>query len=309
MLNSFRTIGEQILIVFLLMAVGYIGGKRGMIDNALADGMTDLCMKITIPLSIILAFQREFETRLVREFLLSILLAGAGYLIASPIAWLTIRDPDRKRQNTLRFTAIFSNCAMMAIPLQEAMFGTDGVFCGAAAVAMFNIVFWPFGTAVMAPAEKQDIIKKSLLNPCVLATAGALLLFFFRISIPAVPAKAISHLAALNLPLCMIVLGQKLTRKPLRQLFADRGGLLAAAERLVLFPLLMILLLLALNIRGTTGMCALTAMASPAAASVVMIAVAYRQDAELAASSVAVSTVLSLITMPLMIALGGWLLL
>ena len=78
MINSFMTIGEQILIVFLMMLIGYVCGKQGMIDNRLADGLTDICMKITIPSSILLAFQREFEARLVQEFLLSCLLAGAG---------------------------------------------------------------------------------------------------------------------------------------------------------------------------------------------------------------------------------------
>ena len=71
MLNSFLTIGEQIFIVFLLMAVGYIGGKTGLITNAMADGMSLLVMNIAIPASIIMAFQREFESRLVHEFLLS----------------------------------------------------------------------------------------------------------------------------------------------------------------------------------------------------------------------------------------------
>ena len=309
MINSFMTIGEQILIVFLMMLIGYVCGKQGMIDNRLADGLTDICMKITIPSSILLAFQREFEARLVQEFLLSCLLAGAGYLIAVPIAFLTIRDKDRKRQSTLRFAAAFPNCAMMAFPLQEAMFGADGVFCGAAAVAMFNVVFWPLGTAAMAPGKKNDLARKCFLNPCVLATAAAMLLFFFRITIPKVPAEAVSRLAALNLPLCMIVLGQKLSRKPLLQLFSDRGGLLAAGEKLLLSPILMMLAMKVFDVGGTVGMSALIAIASPAAASVVMLAVTYRQDAELEASSVALSTLLSLLTMPLVIALGGWLLL
>ena len=309
MIDSFITIGEQIVIVFLLMAVGYLGRKRTLISDSFADSLADFCMKITIPASIILAFQRKFEARLVQEFLLSLLMAGVGYVFAIPIAFFTVRDSDRKRQNTLRFAAVFPNCAMMAFPLQEAMFGSDGVFCGAAAVAMFNLIFWPLGTAAMAPGQKHDLAKKCLLNPCVLATAAAMLLFFFRITIPEIPAEAVNRLAAVNLPLCMIVLGQKLTRKPLRQLFTDRGSLLAAAVRLILIPVLMIIVLKVFSVRGIVGMSALIAVASPAAASVVMLAVTYRQDAELAASSVALSTVLSLLTMPVVIALGSWLLL
>ena len=312
MLNSFLTIGEQIFIVFLLMAVGYIGGKTGLITNALADGMSLLVMNIAIPASIIMAFQREFESRLVHEFLLSIILALLGYVLFLTVAFLTIRDKDRKRRNTLIFTAVFANCAMVALPLQSSLFGADGVFCGAVAVAMFDLIFWPLGTLMMTPGEKPkkgELLKKCIVNPCVIANLVALALFFGRITIPSVPAQALDKLGGLCLPLCMLVLGQKLTRRPLAELFTDRGSLLAAAERLVLFPLLIIAVMKLLHIGGTAAMSALIAMASPSAASVVMIAVAYKQDSELAASSVALSTVLSLLTMPPVIFLGSILLL
>ena len=309
MLESFFTIGRQILIVFLLMAVGFTGGKKKLISDALADGLAGIALNISIPASILLAFQREFETKLVREFLLSIVLAAAGYMLFITIAWLTIRDEDSRRQNTLRFTAVFANCAMVALPLQSAMFGPDGVFCGAVAVAMFDLVFWPLGALSFASGEKRGVIRRSFLNPCVIANVTALILFFGRITIPEVPKEALSNLAGMNLPLCMIVLGQKQTRKPLKPLFTDRGSLLATAEKLVFFPVLMIILMWVFHIRGVAAVSALIAMAAPSGASVVMLAVTYRQDSELASRSVALSTMLSILTMPPIIVLGCILLL
>ena len=163
MLNSFLTIGEQIFIVFLLMAVGYIGGKTGLITNALADGMSLLVMNIAIPASIIMAFQREFESRLVHEFLLSIVLALLGYVLFLTVAFLTIRDKDRKRRNTLIFTAVFANCAMVALPLQSSLFGADGVFCGAVAVAMFGkTIVGMFDVAAKGASGDHSGAKTSL---------------------------------------------------------------------------------------------------------------------------------------------------
>ena len=153
------------------------------------------------------------------------------------------------------------------------------------------------------------MIRRSFLNPCVIANVTALILFFGRITIPEVPKEALSNLAGMNLPLCMIVLGQKLTRKPLKQLFTDRGSLLATAEKLVFFPVLMIILMWVFHIRGVAAVSALIAMAAPSGASVVMLAVTYRQDSELASRSVALSTMLSILTMPPIIVLGCILLL
>ncbi len=309
MLENFIIIGKQILIVFLLMMIGYVGGKKKKISDVLADGLAGIAMNLSIPASILLAFQREFETRLVRELLLSALLAAVGYVIFIFIAWITIRDEDRKRQNTLRFTAVFANCAMVALPLQSAMFGTDGVFCGAVAIGMFDLLFWPLGALSFAEGEKRNVIRKSFMHPCVIANVIALILFFGRITIPEVPKQAMSALAGMNLPLCMIVLGQKLTRKPLQQLFTEKGSLLASAEKLILFPMLMIFVMWFFHVRGVVAVSALIAMAAPSAASVVMLAVTYRQDAELASRSVAVSTMLSLLTMPPILVLGCALLL
>ena len=310
MVENFLTIGKQILIVFLLMAIGFAGGKKKLISDALADGLAGLVMNISIPASIVMAFQREFEARLVHELVLSAVLAAVGYLLFLTISFLTIRDEDRKRQNTLRFVAVFANCAMVGLPLQAAMFGSEGVFCGAVAIAMFDLFFWPLGAIMLGEGEGlKAILRRSLLHPCVIADGIALLCFFGRITIPAVPAEVLSDLASLNLPLCMLILGQKLTRKPIRQLFSDRGTLLAAAEKLVLFPILMILVMHIFRISGVVAMSALIAIAAPSGASVVMLAVAYKQDSELAAGSVALSTMLSLLTMPPIILLGSYLLL
>ncbi|MBO7422846.1 MAG: AEC family transporter, partial [Oscillospiraceae bacterium] len=121
MVESFLTIVRQVVVVFLLMAVGFAGGKKKLISDTLADGLAGIALNISIPASILLAFQREFETRLLRDFLLSVVLAAAGYVLFITIAWLTIRDEDSRRKNTLRFTAVFANCAMVALPLQSAM--------------------------------------------------------------------------------------------------------------------------------------------------------------------------------------------
>ena len=309
MVESFLTIVRQVVFVFLLMAVGFAGGKKKLISDALADGLAGIALNISIPASILLAFQREFETRLLRDFLLSVVLAAAGYVLFITIAWLTIRVEDSRRQNTLRFTAVFANCAMVALPLQSAMFGADGVFCGAVAVAMFDLVFWPLGALTFASGEKENLMRRILLNPCVIANVTALILFFGRIAIPEVPKEALADLAGMNLPLCMIVLGQKLTRKPLQQLFTDRGSLLASAEKLIFFPLLMLFFMWIFHIRGVAAVSALIAMAAPSGASIVMLAVTYRQDAELASRSVALSTMLSLLTMPPILVLGCILLL
>ena len=309
MLENFLMAGEQTLIVFLLIALGFFTGKKGIIDNHMADKIAGIVINIAMPAVIILAFQREFEKGLVKEFMLSMVMDVLGTVLAILVAVLTIRGKDSKRISVLRNAAIFPNIAMMAMPMQGAMFGADGVFCGAAHIAVFNLVFWPYCEIVLGNGDKKSLLKKIFLNPCVISTGIALLLFFSGITIPEIPAKALGHLSDLVLPLSMIILGQKLTRKPFATLFGDWGNLLAAAEKLVIVPLLLLFMMKGLHIGGVVGVSTVISVASPAAANVGMVAVTYGQDSELAASAVSMSTVLSLITMPLIIALASIMLL
>lgn len=305
MLDNFLMAGEQTLIVFLLMAVGFFCGKKKIIDDRLADGLAGFVVNIAMVGVIILAFQREFEKKLVSEFLMSMIISAVGYGLAIAVAFLTFKKGNSKRVSVLRNAAIFPNVAMMALPMQAAMFGSDGVFCGAAHIAAFNLLFWPYCEIVLGGGNnRKALLKKIFLNPCVVATILGLAFFFTGIQIPKTPTTVLQHLSNLVLPLSMVILGQKLTRRPLNIIFRDTGGLISAAEKLVIVPLLMILLMKIFHIRGLAAICTLISIASPAAANVGMVAVTYGQDAELAASSVSVSTVLSLITMPLMIAVA-----
>ena len=75
------------------------------------------------------------------------------------IAHLFIHDKDKRRENVLRFGAVFSNCGYMSLPLQNALLGADGVFYGATYIAVFNIVMWTYGVFLMDGGVKSISLK------------------------------------------------------------------------------------------------------------------------------------------------------
>ena len=304
LLSNFLIVAEQVSVVFLIVLLGFAGGKTDLFGDKASDGMANIAVYYITPALIIMAFQREFEIRLIYGFLITMAGCFLTFLFCVLLSHTAIRGKNHGRTSVLRAATIFGNIGMMSLPLQQALFGADGVFYCAASMAVFNLTFWPYCAATMGKkGEGKTFIRRVLLNPGLLGTAVGLLLFFLSISIPKVPAMAMNHLANLNMPMCMLVIGQRLSKRPMKELFGDKAVWGIAALRLVLIPLIMVAALRLLGIHGPVAICLVISTAAPAAASVNMLAITYQQDVELAAKTVSVNTVFAMITMPLLIAL------
>lgn len=296
-------------MVFLIVLLGFAGGKSGLISDQASDGMANIAVYYVTPALIVMAFQREFEVGLVQGFLVTMAGGFAAFGACVVLSHALFRGGARERRSVLRSACIFGNIGMMSLPLQQALFGGDGVFYCAASMAVFNLTFWSYCAITMGqPGQGRDMLRRAVLNPGLLGTVVGLVLFFCSVELPTVPATAMNSLANLNMPMCMLVIGQRLSKIPLKTLFDDRGVWGAAALRLVAVPLAAAAALWALGISGPVAVCLVISTAAPAAASVNMLAITYRQDVELASKAVSMHTLLSMITMPLIIALVyGWL--
>ena len=310
-LNNFITIAEQVGVVFVIVLLGFAGGKTGLFGDEASDGMANIAVSYVTPALVIMAFQREFEMSLVHGFLLTMAGDLLAFFFCVVLSLLVIRQGKPERKSVLRTATIFSNIGMMALPLQQALFGSDGVFYCAASIAVFNLTFWSYCAVTMGERGKgewKSVLKRVFLNPGILGTIVGLILFFGSITVPKIPAIAMNNLANLNMPMCMLVIGQRLSKIPLKTLFNDKGIWKTVGIRLILVPLIMAAALWLLGIRGPVAVCLVISVAAPTAASVNFLAITYKQDVDLAAKSVSMHTILSLISMPVLIALVyGWL--
>ncbi len=296
-------------MVFLIVLLGFAGGKTGLFGDKASDGMANIAVYYVTPALIIMAFQREFEVTLVHGFLVTMAGNFIAFVFCVLLSHSVMRTGDRGRKSVLRSAAVFGNIGMMSLPLQQALFGADGVFYCAASMAVFNLTFWTYCAITMGKkGEGKVLVRRALLNPGLLGTVVGLVLFFTSVSIPGVPAAALNNLANLNMPMCMLVIGQRLSKIPLKTLFDDKGIWGVAAIRLLLVPLVTAAALWAFNISGPVAVCLVISTAAPAAASVNMLAITYKQDVDLAAKTVSMNTILAMFTMPLLIAVSyGWL--
>ncbi len=303
MLTSVLTVVERVLILFLMIAAGYICGKRGTVTKRGAQQLTSILLYVVTPMIIISSLQNMIG----QVSLGNLLTAGGLAILCMGISILTsmlfFRKSLNERKKVLRFAAAYSNCGFMGLPLAQAVLGDAGVAYASMFMVAFNLLVWTHGYASMSSTRSLNW-RRIVVNPGLIGFAIGLPLFVFSIRLPELLLLPVSSLASMNTPLAMIVIGSYVARVNLKEIFQDTQLYLLSGIRLLLIPLLSFAVLLPLGVDKTVATCVLILSAAPTGANTVMFAAQFGGDAKLASKAVTFTTLLSMFTLPLFILLA-----
>ncbi len=307
-LESFFSVGENVLVLFLLIGMGAVCKFARLLNDDGVQGLTNLELSLVAPCLLIMSFQREYSAEELRTVGVSAAIAASFHALSILLAHSLLHDRDASRQAVLRFATVFTNAGFMSLPLQYAILGEDGVFCGAVVVGFFQILVWTYGVWTMGGASSDFSVRHILLNPGVCGITAALLLFVFRVRLPSVLAKPLNFMAALNTPVAMVIIGFHLASSRFGAALRDPKAILAMALRLVVSPAITLVALWLIGLRDHTVFVSMVIAASaPVAAITSIFAVRYGHRPQLSVELVSISTLLSVITMPLIVGLADWL--
>ena len=305
MLQDFLTVAANVLTLFLLMGVGVACAKTKLLSDSSVKALANLVLYIATPCVIIKSCIRDFDPSMLWGFLTVVAVAAVNHTLLILLARVVFRDREENRRRVFRVATVFSNAGYMAIPLQQAILGDVGVFYCAAYVIVFNVFLWTYGLLEMS-GESRLSVKKILLNPGVIGVAVGLTLFVLPIPVPELLANGIGHMASLNTPIPMLIVGFYLTQTDLVAALKDSRGWLCIALRLVAMPLLALGGLLLCGVRGDVLTACMICIATPVATACTMFATRFDRDPRLSVNLVSVSTLLSVATLPLVITFTHW---
>lgn len=291
----------QVIILFILILIGFTLAKTKILNDEAVKGMTDFVLILVTPCVIIKSFFREFNKSDLKDLLISFLLGVILHTTFILLSVLFLRDKDKNRQTVLRYAAVFSNCGFMAIPLQQALLGNNGVFLGSSFVAIFNAFVWSWGLRIMSGDKKSLKPLKIITRPAILALIIGFIVFILSIPIPKIISEPIGMLAELNTPLPMVIIGFHLASSNVLKGITDIKCILTIVLRLVIFPAAAITVMWLCGIGGNMLISQAICASAPVAAVTTMFSAKYNRDTELSVNLVSLSTLLSLITMPAMI--------
>jgi predicted permease len=296
---------NAVLTLFLLIITGYAARKLKIIDADLSKKLSNLVIVIGQPFMLIGALlKNDYSPELLKTGLTVTLIAlGAHTLLAvfAHIFVLGFKEPDERK--ILEFSMVFANCAFIGFPILEAAFGPKGLFYGSFYVIAFNIFMWSYGMILLGRNRSDIKISplKMFVNygttPCI----AGLCLYALQLNPPVFFMNAASFLGSICTPLSTLVIGGLLATCTLREIFLSGKIYLFCFIKLLALPTLMVLIAKLINLPDELIYLAAIMSALPTAANTAMFAEIYDIKPSYAAQAVGLSSLLSVITIPMVI--------
>jgi len=329
----------NVAILFIMMIPGVILKKCNLVDGSFGKGISNLVLYIAQPLLIVYAYVScesklsEIWVNVVMVFILSIV----AHIIFAVVAMLLFKKTVESRAKMLRFATIFSNAAFMGIPLIESILGGEAAIYASIYNITFNLFLWTLGVHLCTRNSGEDMdgdgdsdltdslisakknisseisLLKVALHPVTLASVIGVILLAFGVNITVLEAAGLGIISEclfmiknLVAPLSMVVIGLRLAEISFKGIFKDKDMYIFLILRHALLPLAVVAvtrLLMLVNVPiSETSLLVVTILASaPAASSATMFAEKYDCDAGYVSKLVTVSTILSIVTMPLVV--------
>ena len=297
----FILIFEQLVKMFFIMVLAFICYRIGLVDQNGNKNVSNLLLMVVNPILIITVYQTSYDPELVRGLLFAFAAAAVTHVLGILISGVLIRSGGGADTCIERFSAMYSNCGFIGIPLIGSVLGDTGIFYISAYMVIFNLFSWIHGVMLMEGKFSLKNLKEGARSPMFIATCLAVILFFTRLEIPAVLLDSMNYVADMNTPLAMMVAGFSVAQADIGKMCRNLRLYYTSALKLLVFPLCTVLLLLLFRLPSDVAMTTLIAAACPTATTCTMMAIRYKQNYTYASEIFAMSTVLSVVTIPLLV--------
>ena len=294
---------EQIFILALVAAAGYAAFKTKILNPETNKAVSRLVIYITLP-AMLIASVADVPASVTGHTVW--LLLGASFLTYALLGLIAVTAPrliraKREDYGVYTFMAMFGNVGFMGFPVLTAIFGEKAIFLAAIFNLPMNLICFSLGILMIAP-KGTKLKATALLNPTVVASVAALLLYLLPWSLPTVVNDGFALIGQATIPLAMMLIGSSLAQLPFREIFAIPRLYLLSFVKLITCPFLIYLALRWLIKDPLLLGIATVLVSMPVATNATMLCIEYGGNELLASRGVFISTLLSLVTIPLIVA-------
>ena len=302
MIDRFLVVLMQVISLFILMGAGFILGKAKLLTEAGTKQVSAILTNAVTPCLVVTSLQIDGDAQALKEIGIMVLIMAVSHIVLIAVSLLLFRREPEESRIVMRFGVIFSNCGYMGLPLVTAVLGSGAALIGALMIIVFNFFVFSYGIILMG--GKKAFSPKALVNPVIVSMFIGVALMLLRIKLPSPIASAAGAIAGLNSPLAMITIGAQLARADLSGIFNQLRLYKVTLIRNVIFPVIIAFLLLPLQINRTTYIAIVILLGTPVAGVTSIFSERYDRDCQLAAQMVSLTTILSIITLPLVAVLA-----
>ncbi|MCD6321531.1 MAG: AEC family transporter [Clostridiales bacterium] len=291
----------EVVILFIIMLAGFLAAKTKILKEEAKRQLSSFIVNITLPVVIFMSSQMEFTSEKIENSLWLLAMSVTMFVISIGIAAISFKKSGADKEKVLKFATVFSNSAYMGFPVLFALLGSEGIFYGAVFLFPFNVFLWTYGVLIFKKHSSFKHMMKDILSPSMIAMFVAFAFLGFGLRIPFPINKGLDVIGGLTTPLSMIVIGGTLATVKFKTLISDKWIYIVSAIRLLLLPAISygLFFWMAPPYMSLTILVLLVGM--PCAAATTIFAQQYGGNTKLASGLVSFSTLLSIVTIPLLI--------
>lgn len=291
---------KQVAILFLLIFSGAFCYKTGALKAEAKQAFSDLLLYLVVPVMVVNSYLVPFDPATTQNLIKAFLWSGIALLTGLAVTFLATWKQTGAKLPIRRFACIFSNAAYMGFPLIQALFGSEGLLYASAFVTVFNLLLWTVGYAMLSGKVTVRQMAASILKtPVLYAVILGICLYFLQIPVPELIKKPCELISGMNTPLSMIITGMLIAASNLGKILKSRELWMTVLLRMLVIPAVCIGLFSLAGLRGMAAEVVLLLEACPSAAITSVFAVRFHYEEDFAAGLVVVTTMVSILTLPL----------
>lgn len=298
---------EQMLVLFMVMLVGLAAYKKAIITDETSQKLSSLVANITNPaliLSSVVGDNSEIQTSTLIQVVIISIVMFVGLILISLVVPKCIKS-KKEQISTYKVMTVFSNIGFMGFPVISSIYGSGALLYASIFLLPYNLLIYTYGVqsySANASEKKQISWKQSLrsvLNNGVIASILAIIIFALNVQLPSSVSSAISMIGGLTSPLSMMIIGASLALINFKELVKDKQLISFSIIKLLVLPLISALIISAMIHNEVIAGITVLMMAMPVGSMTAILAQEYGGDYELTSKGVAFTTILSVVTIPM----------
>ncbi|TYB88893.1 MAG: AEC family transporter [Kosmotoga sp.] len=295
---------NEIIVLFLLVGLGFLIRKINLISSDFTKELANIIIYVTLPAKIFTSmdfpFSKDIFASGITVMAIGLIFYGVMIIIATPIT--KILKIDSSKQGVFKFMLVFGNVGLLGYPVMDATFGREGVFHVALFNIWFNIFLWTVGVKYMKSGNNK-FNARLLINPGLIATLAGFIFFLLSIKLPSAIQSSVTLLGDSTTPMAMLVVGALLAETKITKALKETKLQIYTIIKLAIIPAAMYLVLTFLGFSGVVRAIPVILSGMPAAVNSAVFARKYESDYHFGSRGVFISTLFSLISIPLIILL------
>lgn len=298
-MDSFFKMVDVQTVLFIYMAVGFGCRKAGIFNDVARDKLTDFVVFVTLPCMIFESFNMTFSLESLKQGALALLIAVGMSCVALLLGKVLYNRFPYEEKSILQYGTLVSNSGFAGLSVVSGAYGGEGLFLGSLFIIPTRILMWSAGISLFTRADAKQAVKKVLLNPGIIAVEVGLVRMLFQIPLPHFVDTAVDNLGGCTSPMAMALVGAILVDVPLKTVF-DLKSFYLVAVRQFLLPGICLAALRLLHVDPLTIGVSVVITGMPIASTTAILAQKYVADAKFASKCVFISTLTSLVTVPIL---------